>query len=217
MPSAPTPTRLVLIRHGEARAATEGFVAGHESCSGLTERGRRQADALRDRLLASGELEPQAVFTSVLPRAIETAEILAPALGGLKAEEDCDLCELHPGEADGLSWEQFRERYAFNMNAEPDRPMAPGGESLASFQARVDRGIGRLLRDRAGQTVVVVCHGGVVSAASLSLMDHAMNAPRSFRLRPENTSITEWTRIPEQAFWVLVRYNDFAHIEASRR
>ncbi len=206
-------TRLVFIRHGEAHGSIDGVVAGHVGCRGLTERGRRQAEALRDRLVASREIEAHALLTSVLPRAIQTAEILAPALGALKVEADCDLCELHPGECDGLSWEEYRERYAFNMREEPDRPMSPGGESLAAFQARVEGRLERVLRDLEGQTVVLVCHGGVVSAATLSLMSHAMHLARPFRLQPENTSITEWVRPaspPEP--WLLVRYNDAAHV-----
>lgn len=198
--------------------ALDGIVAGHDACRGLSERGRAQALGLRDRLLATGELEPDAVHTSVLPRAIETAEILAPALGNLKAAQDCDLCELHPGECDGLAWAEYRERYAFDMRAEPERPMSPGGESLTSFQARVEARLRRLIRDHEGQTAVVVCHGGVIGAASLALMSHAMHRPRSFRLQPENTSMTEWF-LPDESgpdeVWVLVRYNDFAHLGVS--
>lgn len=208
-------TRLVFIRHGEALAAVDRLVAGHRTCRGLSGRGQRQAEALRDRLIASRELEPDAVLTSVLPRAIETAEILAPALGGLSAQRDCDFCELHPGECDGLTWEQYQGRYGFDMRKEPDRPMSPGGESLGSFQARVERRLERMVRDHAGQTVVIVCHGGVVSAASLSLMSHVMHAS-PVRLQPENTSITEWLRPasddPGGDRWMLIRFNDFAHI-----
>lgn len=216
MPTVGVETRLVLIRHGEAHGAIEGVVAGHRTCRGLTERGRRQAQALRDRFLASREFEAQSLLTSVLPRAIETAEILAPALGGLPSERDCDLCELHPGECDGLTWEVYRERYGFDMRAEPERPMSPGGESLVSFQSRVQRRLERMMREHEGETVVVVSHGGVVSAATLSLMSHAMHIARPFRLQPENTSITEWLRPASEASpaepWLLVRYNDFAHI-----
>ena len=211
-------TRLVFIRHGESRATVDGVVGGHASCRGLTQRGRRQAEALRERLLSSRELEADVLLTSVLPRAIETAEILSPAFGDLEPVQDCDLCELHPGECDGLVWADYRERYGFDMRAEPERPMSPGGESLASFQARVERRLERLMRDHAGQTVVVVSHGGVVSATSLSLMSHGMHVPRPFRLQPENTSITEWLHGSDErngtAPWLLVRFNDFAHLGA---
>ena len=205
-------TRLVLIRHGQARAAIEGVVAGHRACRGLTELGRRQAASLRDRLLDTGELEADVLMTSVLPRAIETAEILAPALGNLAMLRDCDLCELHPGECDGLRWEEYRERYAFDMRAEPERPMSPGGESLSSFQTRVERRLHELVREHTGETCVLVCHGGVVSAATLAFLDHAMHRERPFRLEPSNTSITEWVRPADDAPWLLARFNDTAHL-----
>lgn len=215
----PSPdTRLILIRHGESRATVDGVVGGHDACAGLTARGRAQAEALRDRLLATREVEADALYTSELPRAFETAGILAPALSDLKPQRDCDLCELHPGECDGLPWSEYQARYGFDMMAEPGRPMSPGGESLQSFQTRVDRRIGRLLDEHEGQSVVVVCHGGVVGAVMLSMLGHAMHVERPFRLETENTSLTEWlrpgdaarTRFPGR--WVLVRYNDAAHL-----
>jgi len=211
-------TRLILIRHGESRATVDGVVGGHASCRGLTDRGRRQAGALRERLRSTRELEADVLLTSVLPRAIETAQIVSPAFGDLEPEQDCDLCELHPGECDGLGWADYRERYGFDMRAEPERPMSPGGESLSSFQARVEARVARVMRDHAGKTVVIVSHGGVVSAASLSFMSHGMHVPRPFRLQAENTSITEWRHGTDArngaAPWLLVRYNDFAHLGA---
>src|SRR4029453_8022392 len=94
------PTRVVLIRHGEAQVAVDQIVGGHEGCTGLSELGRRQAEALRDRLAGTDELAAAtALSASILPRAIETAEIIAPAFGDLKVETHCDLCEIHPGQA----------------------------------------------------------------------------------------------------------------------
>src|SRR5438552_4463181 len=105
-------TRIVLVRHGESMAQELQLVGGHAGCQGLTDRGRQQCELLRDRLLATGELaDAAALYTSVMPRAIETAAIIAPAFGGLEAVEECDFCEQHPGEADGLSWEEFERRY----------------------------------------------------------------------------------------------------------
>src|ERR1700737_4528107 len=100
-------TRLVLIRHGESRATVDQVVGGHEGCRGLSELGVRQVQALAGRLAKSGELGTvDAVLTSVLPRAIETAELIAPAVGWAPedVQRDCALCELHPGECDGMTW-----------------------------------------------------------------------------------------------------------------
>ena len=111
-------------------------MGGHEGCSGLTDRGVLQAKALYERLARTGEVAgATALLTSVLPRAIQTAEIIAPALGGLTAEQQCELCEIHPGEADGLPWEEFSARYRPEglASGNPYTAMAPGGESWAGF------------------------------------------------------------------------------------
>jgi probable phosphoglycerate mutase len=202
-------TRLVLVRHGEAQAYVDQVVAGEKGCRGLSDLGRRQAEALRVRLERSGELaDATAIYASILPRAIETAAIIAPAIGGHAIEQDCDLCELHPGEADGLRWDDYRAAYAVEP-WDPERPMSPGGESWIVFLDRVRTALHGLVEKHPEETVVVGCHGGVI----ISSMVVGLELPavgENFRYGPENTSLTEW-RI-EDGRWALVRYNDHAHL-----
>ena len=72
-------THLYLIRHGESVANVQPIVAGMRGDVGLTERGVAQADRLRERL-AQGEIAADVLIASTLPRARQTAEIIAPAL-----------------------------------------------------------------------------------------------------------------------------------------
>lgn len=209
------PTRLVLVRHGEAQCHVDQVVGGLKSCTGLSDLGRRQACALRDRLSSSGELAgTDVLYASTLPRAVQTAEILAPALGGLEVRQDEELCELHPGTADGITWEEFRARYTWPGGRETSfyRPMAPDAESWALFSARVGGVLTRLAADHAGQTVAVACHGGVIEN-SFRALGHLSLSPQ-FLLRIENTSITEWERPTGtgEHLWTLVRFNDAAHL-----
>lgn len=214
------PTRLVLIRHGEAQCNVDQIVGGPAGCTGLSAFGRRQALALARRLAASGELAgTSTLYASTLPRAIETAEALAPALGDLVVKRDDDLCELHPGAADGITWEEFRERYTWPATSGADeayyRPMAPGAESWAGFSARVGRALSRLAAGHDGETVVVACHGGVIDHSFRALGQLSLTPP--FHLRIENTSLTEWERPAGAAGdrrWTLVRFNDAAHLTA---
>ncbi|MDQ3762321.1 MAG: histidine phosphatase family protein [Actinomycetota bacterium] len=209
-------TRLVLVRHGESRATVDRMVGGHEGCRGLTEQGRRQAQALADRLARTGELADASVLlTSVLPRAVETAEIVAPALGGLEVEQNCNFCEFHIGEADGLSWEEFRERYRPEEHLHDRfRPLAPGAESWATFFARVGTALAGVAAEHAGSTVVVVCHGGVIEGSFIALGNLPLR--RSFDVAIGNTSLTEWMSPAEVETggrcWKLVRFNDTAHL-----
>jgi len=165
-------TRLVLIRHGEANVYVESIVGGHDSCTGLSGLGRRQAAALRDRLASTGELgEVDALYASVMARAMETAEIIAPALGGLPVRTDCDLCEIHPGEAEGMSWADYEAQYGSSTwgPAQYHRPWAPGAETVAELVTRAGRRLWQLVTEHPGETVVVACqrrdHPGVVPGA----------------------------------------------------
>jgi probable phosphoglycerate mutase len=213
-PAGPT-TRLVLVRHGHARAIETGVVAGHRGCVGLSSTGRAQAEALGDRLARAG-FRPDVVATSVLPRAIETAEIVALRLGldPATTTRDCDLCERHPGEADGLRWDELVARYgALDPVGDPDRPMSPGGESGRAFRQRAWSAVERLAAANEGRTVMAVVHGGVILAATLRFLGLA---PRSFAHDLANTSLTEWVRRPGGP-WLLHRFNDAAHLEGSPR
>jgi probable phosphoglycerate mutase len=205
-------TRIVLVRHGESQAHLDGIVSGHDTCKGLSPWGRRQAEALRDRLAAAGELRADVLLSSVLPRAVETAEILAPALGDdLKPEQRCDLCELHMGESEGLAWEEYRARYLVEPPLDPHAPVAPGGESLASFQERVSGALHGLVEEFPGRTVVVACHGGVIIGSLIAFFGLSVAQVAQSQIVIENTGITEWTH--KAGRWRLVRHNDVAHLE----
>ena len=203
--------RLILIRHGESDHALRTVIAGRQSCRGLSERGFKQAELLARRMAMTHEVNDcQALLCSPVLRARQTAEVLNRALPIGAIEQDCDLCELHLGAADGLSWEVYRTTYgAFNLLTTPNRPFAPGAESWVEFTQRVRAILERLARRFAGQTVVAVTHAGFIVASILALFD----IPRpgtSARLDPGYTSLTEW-RVA-QATWQLVRFNDIAHL-----
>ena len=103
-------SRLLLVRHGESLAQAEGFVGGPRGCKGLSEKGRRQVEALRDRWRHRAP-EADVLVSSTLPRAVETAEILNEVLGHPEIVRIEDLCEIRPGESDGMAWAAFEERF----------------------------------------------------------------------------------------------------------
>lgn len=215
-------TRLVLIRHGQSQVQLDGIVGGSKGCRGLSASGVRQAEALRDRLARTGELAgAHALLASGLPRARETAEIIAPAFDHLEVVVDDDLRELDPGEeADGITWEDFERRYrGEGFVWSPYEPMAPGAESWAVFQERVARTLHRLSRAYAGRTVVAACHGGIVDGSMIAFLGLPFLGA-STELQSSNAGITEWRldRRDDRASprhppkWRLVRYNDAAHL-----
>ena len=203
-------SRLVLVRHGQSRATVDGTVGGERGCRGLTATGHDQADALAARLARTHELAGADVLvSSTMPRAVETAAHLAPVLG-LPVLQDRDLCELHPGEGDGLTWAEWERIYgSFDLGSEPDRPLSPGGESWAVFGVRARAAL-RTWAAR-GTTVVAVCHGGVIEQSLvLGFGLPGVTPPGHHLVTPPNTSLTEW-RVTGGS-WELVRYADAAHL-----
>ena len=204
--------RLILVRHGEAHAGFHGPIAGPTGCAGLTPLGRRQAEALRDHLATSGRVEADVLIASVLPRAIETASIIGPGLGLEIASRDCDLCEVHTGEADGVDWSEYNDRYgSFDMEAEPHRAFAPRGDSWDGFHRRVGGMLDRVAHTYAGRTVVAACHAGVVMA-SMRLLLGITDPSTSAHLRPTNTGMTEWEHDPAADRWLLRSYDETDHL-----
>lgn len=208
-------TRLVLVRHGESQAQVDRVVGGPTGCTGLSDLGRRQVEALARRWRELGQVADR-LLASTLPRAVETAELLAPSLGGLVVEARAELCELEPGECDGQSWDDYQARYGVDMRADPYAPLSPGGESVAGFLMRVGRALHRIAVDSAGSTVVIACHGGVVDGSLICFLGLALQQAGDLGLRTTNAAVTEWSAEVtkgEPVRWALRRYNDAAHLE----
>ena len=205
-------TSIVLVRHGQGEVNVSGRIGGPEACTGLTDEGRAQVAAMAARLAATGELDnADVLLASRLGRAQETAAILAPSVGRHPDELviDCDLCELHPGEADGLLWEEYVDRYEpRDFDVSPGDPFAPGGESWNGFVDRVGRTMERIASDHQGQLVVVATHAGVIEASMLRLLAGSPEGGphRRLRLQTEHASLTEWEH--SRFGWRLKRYND---------
>jgi probable phosphoglycerate mutase len=208
-------TNLYLIRHGEAVSNVEPIMGGIKACRGLTERGLTQARALARRL-EGGAIKADVLYASDLPRARQTAEAVAAALG-LPIRFDPEFQELRPGDADGLHVEEARARYGTfeHFFTQFYTPIAPGGESWGSFIGRASAALERVIRTHRGQSVVVVCHGGVIEASFLHLLQLGpqVRARAAFHVR--NTAITHWREVEtrdERREWQLVAHNDHWHL-----
>lgn len=201
--------RLILIRHGEGLHYKQRRIAGVLGCTGLSPLGIEQAQAVAKRLSADGDLAKAKLLCSPVMRAKQTAQVVGEAMQ-LTAQVDEALAEIHPGEADGMVWPDYVERFgAFDMVLEPERPFAPGGESWQDFMRRVHGALERFAQDYRDETVLAVTHGGFVETAMLILFD----IPRpgtGAELDASNTSLTEWQH--KGGLWHLVRFNDTTHL-----
>jgi probable phosphoglycerate mutase len=203
-------TRVILVRHGESKATVRRSIGGPRTCDGLSDLGRAQAERLRDRLATTGELSVDALYSSNYPRAEQTAQAIAPAVG-CPVIVDPEWGEHDPGpDSDGLTFEEFVSRHGMpDWEADVDAELFPSGETVRQFHDRVHRALQRVLTEHEGGCVMVVCHGGVIDA----VMRTALQAPPrgAFDLFTKNTSLTEFLAVRADR-WRLERYNDAAHL-----
>jgi probable phosphoglycerate mutase len=208
----PTMTELYLIRHGKHLTGLED---GKYLDQGLTPGGARQAERLRDRLATTGEIKADMLIASTLPRARQTAEMLAPALG-LPVTLDADFEEWRT-EDGSLSPEEF----AAKAEGIPDGQMpffrwVPGCENWLEFSIRADTTFNRIVHEHAGKTLVIVCHANVIEASMAFFMGLSGAPLQRLNVLPGHTSITHWVQEPPMrgflSEWVLDYYNDRTHL-----
>ena len=207
-------TRLVLVRHGESQANVEGMFAGARTCLGLSPAGVAQVEALRDRLVASGELADVSVLVSSdVPRALATARLVASALGDPEIVVDPGWAELDAGAAEGMTWDELCAAFgAPDLRSRPARPLAPGGESWVDMRERVRTAVGRIVRDHQGETVVVATHAGAVESVVLDALGLTDTSVR-IGLRAHNASLTECVEAGGALH--LVTFNDRSHVASA--
>lgn len=156
--------KLIAIRHGE----TEWNVAGREIGqldSALTDRGRRQAAAIAQRIAT---MKVDAIYASDLGRAMRTAEIIGAACG-VAVTPDAELRERHMGIFQGLTVDERRERYPADQqrfeSLDPDY-VIPQGESARQRNARSLRAFTAIAARHPSATVVGVTHSGLLRGFS---------------------------------------------------
>jgi len=179
------PTTLILVRHGvTAHTLEKRFSGGLASANpGLSDEGRDQVRATAEWLSPLAE-SVDAVITSPVRRTRESAEILGEVLGHA-VEVEPGFAEMEFGTWDGLTFAEVAERHKDDLDAWlGSLDIAPGGgESFRQVEERVLAGLDRVLRERPGQTVVVVSHVTPIK----TLVTHVLEAPLTSVYRMELT------------------------------
>jgi probable phosphoglycerate mutase len=201
------PTTSILLRHGDTRLSPEHRFSGLRDLP-LSASGIRQAKAAACRLATGAPID--AVVSSPLQRAVDTAAIAAAELG-LTAVTDDDLRETDFGDWDGFTLAEIQQRWpaaAAAWRRDPEQA-PPGGESFAETAHRVNRACDRLLRDHGGQTVLVVSHVTPIKI----LLCRALGVPLGtiYRLYLGSACINE-IQWHGRGFAAVHRVNDTSHL-----
>jgi probable phosphoglycerate mutase len=123
-----------------------------------------------------------------------------------------ELCELFPGDADGLSWAQYQQQYGeVDLASSPNTPFAPNGESWNQFVQRVQTTLTTLHQTYGDHNIVAVTHAGFIVVSFILLFEMPFFNRRA-EIHPAYASITEWHVVDN--VWQLVRFNDTSHLSS---
>ncbi len=163
MPSKPTFTTVLLVRHG-ATATTGMILPGRAPGLHLSERGQAQAEAVATRLKELKK-KPVALYASPLERTKETASPIATALG-LKTQTVRGLLECDFGTWTGKRLAVLAKRPEWRqVQHSPSTFRFPEGESFSEMQLRIWSTLETLAATHRNRTIVVVSHADPIKAA----------------------------------------------------
>lgn len=207
---------LFLIRHGQSYVNLSTWNGGNQDM-GLTELGQQQAAALA-KWLPTHVPKFDALYCSTMQRARETAAPLA-ATYNFPIQFDDRLREIGNNRLDHTPWpsDNLPTYGDFWGSERPFASLTPtyeGGESLMHFRIRVGTFIEEMVEHHRGQTVVAVCHGGVIEL----IYDHMFNVGpwRRCEIWTKNTGVTRFELVehPGREIWRLHYHSRVDHLAA---
>jgi probable phosphomutase (TIGR03848 family) len=189
-------TQIVFIRH--ASCAPVGVsIAGRTPGVRLDDTGRVQALALVERLPGASF---NAIYTSPLERAVETAQPLAAA-NGLTTSPMEDLNEIDFGDWTGMSLDELAPQTEWQrFNAWRSLTRIPGGETMAEAQTRGVRAVEAIRQRHPNGRVAVVSHADLIRCILAYYLGMPIDHVQRLEVAPASLSILEiWDR------WVVLR------------
>jgi len=205
-------THVVIIRHGQSQGNAEGRFGGHTDTP-LSARGKKQAEATA-RALANEKFS--AIYTSDLPRAIETATPLSK-LAGIPLQTTEALRERSVGVMEGLTFEeaadQHPEQYQALLRRDFDHVLS-GGESYRQTLDRASRLLDEAIEQYKGGRLALFAHTGTICILVLHLMG-ALDAPelKPVWIATANCGIARF-ELRDDGFVRVLSINDTRHLTA---
>lgn len=149
---------IYLVRHGETHFNREGRLQGHVD-SGLTDRGRGQAEAVAAQLKELvGDPGGWRILASPLGRTRRTAQIIAARLGVADIEIEPRLIEVSWGDWDGRLRSELAAAYPDTFGRSNWAFHAPTGESYEAMRERLSSWLADLPRE-GDRRIIAVSHG----------------------------------------------------------
>lgn len=204
-----TITRICFARHGETDWNAERRMQGHIDIP-LNQHGETQAVLLAKSLKRAGHAFDY-LYASDLQRAANTAKQVAEVLK-LPVTIDAVFRERHVGVLQGLRLDEAPQAVPDVWQAHLARDIhhdLGGGESIERFHARANLALERIMHKHAGQSVMVVSHGGTLDMIYRIVTGQALDQERVAVV--PNTSLN-WITNDGQG-WSIECWADTSHLD----
>ena len=203
-------TVLLLIRHAQNEWVRTGKLAGWTPEIHLNDEGKKQAALLGQRL---AEAKLQAVYSSPLERAVETAEAISQQHRDLEVQIHDGLGEVDFGDWQGKRLRKLaRSRLWQVVQNYPSGAQFPNGESFRQMQFRVVNALEEIAGQHPRGTIAAVAHSDVIKAVMAHYLGMHLDLFQRLIIAPASISIVALGRMGPRIF----RLNDTAHLDLSR-
>lgn len=175
---------LFLVRHGETDWNRSGQIMGARPVP-LNRDGVAQAQRLAESLKGRSV---DALYSSPVARALQTADILSSALH-LPVTVEGGLTEVGVGQWEGLYWKDLTDEIIRrNFYAMPHEARPPGGETLHEVQRRAVAVVERAGAGAGGGSLLLVSHADVLRAILAHYL--RIDLPAARQMRIDHASLT---------------------------
>jgi broad specificity phosphatase PhoE len=198
-------TELILVRHGETEWNVEQVFRGRIDV-GLNETGVRQAELLAQYL---GGVNIDAVYSSPLRRALNTAEVVA-RYHKLEVKIAPGLIDFDFGKWQGLPHQEVKRRYK-KLYAQwienPHLIKMPDGEGLSDVRERALPVVNEVIAKHEG-TVVLVSHRVVNKVLICALL--GLDNSHFWNIRQDTCGTTTFAY--QNGRFILTKHNDTSYL-----
>ncbi|MFA6088389.1 MAG: histidine phosphatase family protein [Candidatus Woesearchaeota archaeon] len=200
--------RLTLVRHGETISNKKGTIQGQRHGK-LSILGIKQAKKVG---LCLKKEKFEFIYISDLKRAIDTAKEIIKFHPNAKVIYEPKIRERSVGEFEGKTWGIERET-AEKLGIKQVNFRPKGGESIADFKKRIKAFLRTIKRKHNGKKVLLVTHGGPITAILLHLLKIPAKDYRKYMPKNTAVSVFEFKNIKGKSIPKLIKLNCDKHLK----
>ncbi|MHA1124313.1 MAG: histidine phosphatase family protein [Candidatus Heimdallarchaeota archaeon] len=197
--------KIILVRHGQSTANKERIMQGHKDYP-LSVQGFKEAEDLATKMKENG-FTCQAVYSSDLLRAKQTAETITKILGLEVTKFDERLREMHLGYRQGKKVDEItieEKELGEKIWKNHDINFPGGGENVNEMKSRVKDAFDEIVETHSeDDTVLIIAHGGTLYHVLYHILDIFPVTDDWF----SNCSYNELIRTKKSEQWQLTMFN----------